>query len=457
MATIDDWILQSTGSFLTEEPVADESKYAPELERRYKAITGVDPRLDEVQEFKEGGYEQWMSYGLGEVQYQGSDPSQYFQNLGTKENLAKFGYTAPSITHEQLVARDLAGDYGAYTGGLKAQDTTAKNTAWQSISDEYAGLAGDSEGQQAFGERYGLNPLNWVGGANDDLIATLNKEEVAKMGGYAPTTPKSQDDYYGDKFGRNFSSEQIEGALTGRYGELQGPQDLGKGWEELYQSVDRWRQQDDMWLVAATGANDELFPQAMANQRAAMAAGGLKQGSALWNQNINELSRQRMDIQGTYDQKRQALKESQSYKALEKQYNDLKGTTQKRAKEETRTRYSNEVVFNEATRKWQGARYGRDSETGEQITISEGQWIDTPAYNEVVQTPYEETYQKETDTGDLLYGVDGETPSFGEFWDQNFSGATDVENPYLDRGLSNQTESETDRRARMAASGMVME
>ena len=83
--------------------------------------------------------------------------------------------------------------------------------------------------------------------------------------------------------------------------------------------------------------------------------------------------------------------------------------------------------------------------------------VDTPAYNSVVQTPYEETYQKETDTGDLLYGVDGETPSFEEFWGQNFSGATDVENPYLDRGLSNQTESETDRRARMAASGMAME
>jgi hypothetical protein len=278
--------------------------------------------------------------------------------------------------------------------------------------------------------------------------------------GYNPAGIGTVKQYYTGKFGTasGFAEgDELGGALDRVYGEIQGKQDLGKGWEELYQSVDRWKQQDRMWYESAVGSQDELFPKAIAHQKAQMAAGGMQEGTALWNDNVNKINNQRLDIEGTYEQKQQALKESQSYQALNNQYQDMKGTMSTRAKEATRTRISNEVITHEATTKWQGARYGRDSETGEQIVISEGRWIDTPAYDEVVSTPYEETYNQTTKTNDLEYGIDGAEPTFDEFYDQQFSGATNVDNPYVDRELSNQPESETDRRARLSASGQEME
>ena len=329
-----------------------------------------------------------------------------------------------------------------HTGGLQYNVPSQEITAQQ------------IELQNKFFADYGLGNASSY---NVEHVYNIGStpEQLLSMGYVPPTTDRREE--MAQKYGTQFTATQIEGAMTERYGKLQAPQDLGKGWETLYQAMDKWRQQDAMWLRQATGEQDELFPKAIAHQKAAMSAGGMKAGTAQWNRNIENLNRQRLDIQGTYEQKQKALKESSTYKSLKNQYNAFKGKTQIRTKEALRTRYSDELIQHEAEQKWQGARYGRDSETGEQIVISEGQWVTIPAYTEVISTPYQEKYIEETDTGELQYGVNGATPTFDEFWQQNFSRAKNVENPYADRDISNQPESEDDRRARQSASGMAME
>jgi len=144
---------------------------------------------------------------------------------------------------------------------------------------------------------------------------------------------------------------------------------------------------------------------------------------------------------------------------LQAQYEAMKGTAEMRGLEKTGTAYNDVIKWNDPTDKYTAPKYGYDSSSNSSVQISEGYWTSTPGYYSTVKEPYEYQYTEGVETGQLLYGGGEEEQSFNEFYQSQFGEASGIEDPYSTVGgdVSNQPESEEDKRARISASGAVME
>lgn len=291
-----------------------------------------------------------------------------------------------------------------------------------------------------------------------DLLATGSTLAGLQKSGYqAPYVDKSAQ--LSSLYGTKFSDADIEGALTGKYGELQGKPAMGQGWMDMYHTFNKWEQEDEMFRTEMMGLQNEMFPAAEAQQRAAMAAGGMETGSEQWRTALKGIGDKRMDVEAEVAERRAALEDTSVYKALMGQFEDMKGTSEMRGIEKTETRFTDVSSWVDPVEKYTGATYARDSETGLQTIIREGYWSTVPGHMEVTSSPYEHSYTEGTKTGRLLYGANEDKsgdPTFNDFYQSQFGAASNVANPY-ELGVSNQPVSDDDARARIAASGANME
>lgn len=373
------------------------------------------------------GYDEWRLYA-GD------------QTLGSKDqaaNLLSRYETETSLRTDQW--------------GNQAQLTKGQWDAFQ----RYIGEAENSGWETTeLNSTYGINPPT-----NTNIIdAFVGLEDPH---GYTPAGINRVEDYYTDQYGtaEGFSEAELPGALTRVYGELQGQTPMGLGWMDMYHTYNKWEQEDEMWRQEMLGVNEELFPKALAQQRAQMAAGGMESGTEQWKRNQAALEGQRVDIEQQYAEKQKALSETSVHGALKSQYEEMRELPEMRGIEKTETLYRDVSTWADEIDKYTGAQYGRDSETGEQILINEGYWSTTPGHYDITSEPYENIYTQGTETGRLLYGTDEAktvAPSFDEFFQGQFGLASGVANPYEAKGVSNQPETEEDKRAKMAASGAEM-
>ena len=378
------------------------------------------------------------------------------------------------------VSQDL---YRLYKGGQLLGGEDVGSQLIQSYEGEaatYSGVGGTFATTQ--GHLDALNRFNAEIAANqgrDATLAVLNKwgipasqvdqsqqliasRAVTSLPGYTPTSLGVADQYYSSKFGNvgGFSEGELMDVYDRVYGKIQAAPDLGQGWKDLYHQYDTWRQQDRMWYEATVGKENELFHKAVGQQKAAMAAGGMAVGSTLWNQNLAKLNNERLNVEQTYRDKQAALQDTSVYQSLMKQFNELRNAPEMRGKQVTETRFRDVLKYHEGQMIYKPPQYGRDSETGEEILIRPAEEYWQPEYYETVQEPYQHTYTKGVETGRKLYGSDPaklQTPTFDEFFDKQFGRPTSVDNPYAEQGLTNQSESPEDRRARLAASGAAFE
>lgn len=336
--------------------------------------------------------------------------------------------------------------YNQYASGLTAAQL---DTARRYQRDIMANQSGDAYNQ--INQLYGVNPV-----PNEQQWQQFAGKPVEQLYGYQSPDQTYREQYYGDLYGRgeSFTPEQIEGALTNRYGEVVPGADMGEGWKELYHTYNKWQQEDEMFRKEMYGLQGEVFPQAEAQQRALMASGGMEAGSEQWVRSLSNIQDKKLDIEAEMAERRSALEDTSIYKSLQEEYQKLRGAKEMRGVQTTETRYQPVNKFIDATEKYIGPKYGRDSETGEQIVISPGRWETIPAHYELTQQPYEHTYVKGTETGNLQYATDeGEEMSFDDFYQSQFGATEGVANPYLNSGVSNQELSEDEKRARMIVGG----
>jgi len=204
------------------------------------------------------------------------------------------------------------------------------------------------------------------------------------------------------------------------------PPDPGEGWADLYQTYDKWRQEDAHWYNTTIGAGDVVYPRKMAEARAQMAAGGMKYGSQQWNQVIGGIINERENIDTRYQEKKNVLENSSLATSLKVKYDELKNKKEVRAGS-----YQYEELYHRLKHAdYKG--YG-------------------PLYTVGLRTVKE---YEELPTGKLVYGTGAgqdQTPGFDEFWGGQVGGATDVSNPYEPDAPIEETLEESN--ARQAASG----
>lgn len=337
----------------------------------------------------------------------------------------------------------------------RGQDAT-----YQSFRKELSGTVDSLTGYyvtpkvQALYDKYGV--------ASGTEIAFSNKSQD-ELYGWDPDVEDVKEhftDFYGTAEG--FQEPELSEVYDRVYGEVTPNMNMGLGWMDMYHTFNKWEQEDAMWNESMLGLQNELFPAAFAQQRAKMAAGGMEQGSEQWERSLQGIESQRVDVEAESAERKVALENTSIYKSLMGEYESMKDTAEMRGIEKTGTAYEDVIKFVEATEKYTGPKYGYDSETNSSVIIREGYWTYTPEYYATVSSPYEYTYTEGVETGNLAYGSEADpsvAASFDEFYQSQFGAATGVTDPYeaVTSDISNQPESESDRQARMAASGTLME
>lgn len=345
-------------------------------------------------------------------------------------------------------------DFGAVENWNIDMEKALRDKYISSVGVNPWGAAGDYSDAQWASHQTFMGKIGYSGAEFGDAFynAGANEQKLTAVGYKPPTTDKAAQ--YTEQYGTDFTQEQISGALTGRYGEVQDAVDLGKGWSDLYSTVKEWDAQDDEWLKLANEAQG-LTAGAKSEQRASMAAGGMKSGSTQWQRNQNRIDEARIDVGAEREEKRQALQSTSVYQALEDEYKKRYMDEEVRAKGESVTKYK-DVLVNEGYLRpaYTDSIQIYDSETG-QTTFEDRynpeKWID-PVYGQEAYQEWEETTTK---TGDMLYGTGEDRQgiaSFDDFYTQNF-GEYDSSDASWGKDISNVEETEDERRARVSASG----
>jgi len=232
-------------------------------------------------------------------------------------------------------------------------------------------------------------------------------KSLAQRAGY---NPQGYNEYYGGKYGTEFSEADIEGALTGKYGEVKGKQGLGEGWKGLYNQLETWKAQDKGWYDAMQEAHG-MKGSVTAMAEAKMSAGGMKAGSKGWNQTLGKMEQLGINVDAEYAEKQEALKGTGAYKELSNIYESLYMKPETRIKGETVTNYKDVMTQAGYTRPaYEQVQnyFDQSSQSYKQRTISRPERYIPPVYSSV---PFQEYQEKETETGNLMYGAeDGKTP-----------------------------------------------
>jgi len=357
--------------------------------------------------------EEWRLYSggqmLGDTSNMDSRLIEGYESTGGRN--VRMGTGAPNSGVTAYLNRGQAATYDRY------------NAEWKAV--DRGSYSKNQEMYNAIDAKYGVNRL----GLPHTVFANKSMDQLY---GYSPAGIGVAKNYYTGQYGtaEGFAEgEELETALTNVYGELQGPAAMGQGWMDLYHTYNKWEQEDAMFGEEMLGLQSELFPKAIAQQKAMMAAGGMKFGSQQWQTAVKGIQDKRIDVEAEMAERKAALEDTSVYKALAGQFDKLSGEKEMRGIEKTETRFQDVSSWVDEIEKYTGARYGYNSETGQQELISEGYWTTTPGHYEMSSEPYDYTYTQGTETGRLLYG-EGEAketgPSFDEFFQGQFGQASGV-------------------------------
>lgn len=335
--------------------------------------------------------------------------------------------------------------------------TTRLNTGqadtYRRFDAERQAATGVDEVSAIYG-KYGI-PFQSMTGAQEE--SAFSNKTLGQLYGYSGANLGTAKNFYTNKYGtaEGFAEgNELNQAYDRVYGEIQGAPDMGKGWSDLYSTVSEWDAQDDEWLRLAKEAQG-LESGAKAQQRAKMSAGGMTSGSKQWETNLQNIDAARVNVEGEREEKRQALKSTSIYQALDAEYKKNYLDPQMRAKGETVTSYRDVIDTAGYTRpSYTDSQQRYNSETGEtyfEEVYHPEQWVD-PTYKQEAYQDYKET---ETKTGNLLYGQGEQSaaPTFGEYYKQNF-GAQDFSDSVDIYGTEEDAVMTlADENARRAASG----